>query len=288
MVILTHIGKIPDYFKFMIQQLRLFNPEEEIIFIGDKKDESLFKKHNIKYDSQNIEDNHKYKKLLALDKKRDIFNTFPTKNFWIFTYARFYLIEEFLKRNNNKSFFFFENDIMIYESLNKIQSYIDQLKGNIFFTVGDDIRITTGFSYFKKSADFIKLVKDMDKIIFDEDEIKDIRKNYSECCPSEMTILRKIKNKYEYIKALPIIPTTTTTFIFDPATYGQVLGGNRQGRKYIDERTYIGQEILKNKISVKFKKDKKGHKKPICIYENKEYYISNLHIHSKNLKNFLS
>ena len=288
MIILTHIGSLPKYLKFTLQQIRFFNKDEKIIFIGDDKNEGLFKKYNITYIKKNIKNNPKYNNLLLLDKKQNIFNDYPTKDFWVFTYARFYLIEEFLKDSPNQPFFFFENDIMIYNSLSKIEDYLKTLKGNIFFTVGDDTRITTGMSFFKNNEDFIKLVGDMDNILFNKEEIKDIRKNYSNCCPSEMVILRKIKNKYEYIKDLPILPYPAEGFIFDPATYGQVLGGNRQGKKHIDKKTYIGQEILKNKIKVKFKKTKEGIKKPVCIYKDKEYEISNLHIHSKNLKKFLS
>jgi len=82
-------------------------------------------------------------------------------------------------------------------------------------------------------------------------------------------------------------------YIFDPATYGQYLGGNNKNKKFKDfgiyeKNTYIGKEILKNKIKILWEKDENNFNRPYCLYNKEKYKIFNLHIHSKNLKQFAS
>tara|TARA_R110000824_G_scaffold282940_4_gene471210 strand:- start:5331 stop:6233 length:903 start_codon:yes stop_codon:yes gene_type:complete len=289
-VILTHIGKLPPYFEYSLKQLRIFNPHVNVIFIGDDNKKDLFNKYNIKFVYENIFEDDKYHNIIKLDKNKNIFHGHPNKSFWIFAYVRFYLIETYLKKYNDVSdFFFFENDILIYEKLDLIKEFLDNKNGDLFFTIGDDKRITTGFSYIKSKDLFLKLINDMDKILFSEEGIKDIRKNYSKCCPSEMTIMRKVKNKFNYITELPLLPSENKNFIFDPASYGQFLGGDLQGKKnHIDKITYIGKEILNKNINVTFEVDTDGYKKPFCIYKGNKYKICNLHVWAKNLKQFVS
>lgn len=317
MILLTHIGELPSYLYIFLKQIRLFNPNVPIYFIGDKKNINLFDEFNIKFIFKDINKNSLYQNLLKLDKERNIFNT--PKNFWIYTYARFYLLNEVVTENNFTDVFYFENDIMIYGNVNEL---LNTLNKDIYFTIGDHIRATTGFSFFRNHKILNRLVEDMDSILNNKIEIKDIRKNYSRCCPSEMIILRKIKYKYNYINEFPLLPYTTTQetlkemtssggslspytlkyydnfinlnkYIFDPATYGQYLGGNNNNKKFKDfgiyeKNTYIGKEILKNKIKVLWERDEDNLNRPYCLYEKEKYKIFNLHIHSKNLKQFES
>jgi hypothetical protein len=298
MILLTNIGKIPTYFESTLKQLRLFNPKEKIVFIGDDKNEYLIKKYNLEYYFIDINNNDKYKKLKKYDKKNNVFYSHPSKDFWIFTYARFYLIEEYLSSlNTDVNFFFFENDILIYENLEKINNILETLKGEVFFTILDEKRITTGLSYFKNKKCFITLINDMDKILFDGNGIRDIRKNYSKCCPSEMTILRKIKKEKDYIVDFTTLPFSKDiekfNMVFDPAPYGQYFGGDNKGRSFKNGgdnilKTYVGKEIINEKIKVGFENNKNGLKKPFCYFNNKKIPICNLHIHSKELQKFLS
>ncbi len=295
-LLLTHIGPLPPYIEYSLKQFRTFNPHVKTVFIGDTPNEGLMNKYNIEYYYCNLHNSPKFKTARDYDSTHNIFHHWPSKDFWFYTYARFYAIEEYLQTTPNlKDFFFFENDILLYKDLGSIKKFLNKQEGDIFFTMGDDTRITTGFSYFRHKNSFFKLVKDMDDILFNPAEIQDIRRNYSECCPSEMTILRKIKNKFNYITPLPILPVENSNFIFDPASYGQFLGGDQEGNaNFIDETTYICQEILNQNIKITFETEKDrrfssyGYRKPFCEYKGKKYRICNLHLWSKKLENFQS
>lgn len=298
MILLTHIGKIPPYFEYTLKQIRLFNTEEKIVFIGDEKNDYLFKKYNIEYFYYDITKNPKYIKIKEYDIKNNVFHSYPSKDFWVFTYVRFYLIEEYLSVSNYKDeFFFFENDILIYENLETINKTLKTLREEIFFTILDEKRITTGLSYFKNKKCFNRLVNDMDKILFNRNSIEEIRKNYSKCCPSEMTILRKIKRDFDYIGTFSSLPNSPNIekfkVIFDPAPYGQYFGGDNKGRSFKNGgdnilKTYVGKEIINEKIKVDFENNQNGFKKPFCYHNNTKIPICNLHIHSKELYKFLS
>ena len=291
MVVLINIGKLPSYIKYTLQQIRVYNEEIKIVFIGDQYDSDLFEKYNVLFIQKDVHKLERFKKLKKLDSERNIFNTYPSKEFWLYTYARFYLLQDFINETDSKDIIFFENDIMIYCDINNI---IKSLDSNLYFTVGDDVRITTGFSFISDKKTINRLIDDMDNIIFNETEIKDIRKNYSRCCPSEMIVLRKVLYNHNYIKRLPILPfDSKDKTIFDPASYGQFLDGDDKNQPLkkmgtFETNTYIAKKIFNKEIKVSFEMDVDNLKKPFCYYKGDKYKINNLHIHSKQLNKFLS
>lgn len=94
---------------------------------------------------------------------------------------------------------------------------------------------------------------------------------------NEMTILGALwHDKYK----LPIIPEDSEQYVFDPGSYGQYLGGtnNEHGPGWTGNHHYIGRYLQS--------KDR-----PVVRMENgkpmvEDTPIFNLHIHSKNLKDF--
>jgi hypothetical protein len=93
------------------------------------------------------------------------------------------------------------------------------------------------------------------------------------------------------VKYLPILPFDFPEdgferlgVVFDGASYGQFLGGTQDPSSvgfYAPHHHFIGHNIGNNKINVKFDRY------PKVLYDDKEYKILNLHIHSKKLENFL-
>ena len=80
--------------------------------------------------------------------------------------------------------------------------------------------------------------------------------------------------------------------IFDPASYGLYLDGFDRNKifkqKSINKNLFISKSAINLKNSfIKFKKIK-NYKIPFLNYKNKQVKLLTLHIHSKNLKNFLS
>ena len=286
-LILSHIGNsLPTHINVCIEQTRKFY-NGDIFLITNCKNEKIKNKYGVQFISPDFT-NKKY-----LKSKKINFHSFPNKEFWLYSLARFFFIEDFVTQNKIENFVIYENDILIYYDLKKLINTLSSLYQNIAFTIGDDIRATTGFSFFKSYNDLSVMNHDIITIIEDTDKMEDIRKNYSECCPSEMVFIRKISKEKDYIKSLPIFPNekyfNELGFVFDPASYGQFLGGtpavNGNKKTFIDDITYIGKKLLSGEYNVIFHEKKC----PFLIDKNgNKSKIYNLHIHSKKLENFIT
>ena len=115
---------------------------------------------------------------------------------------------------------------------------------------------------------------------------------------NEMTLMRAYSKDFpDQLEFLPILPFGEFSkyygefnSIFDPASWGQYIGGNIQekqpGLKPDDH--YIGQLLRKNlDYTIIWKQNGLG-KIPYFRYDDKEVKINNLHIHSKELYKYLS
>jgi len=79
--------------------------------------------------------------------------------------------------------------------------------------------------------------------------------------------------------------------IFDGASFGQYLGGiDPRNTSNINTKGFINESTLfdVSKFIIQFEIDGKKRKIPYIIYKNKKIKINNLHIHCKNLKQFMS
>ena len=105
---------------------------------------------------------------------------------------------------------------------------------------------------------------------------------------NEMEVLSKIQQKLPMLfKLLPDLPYGNQGTVFDPAGYGQYLGGtfNNPKKWYKKQQPIldhsVGQEISSKRIRVGFKGNT-----PFVNYNEKKIPIANLHIHSKDLYKF--
>ena len=92
-------------------------------------------------------------------------------------------------------------------------------------------------------------------------------------------------NKPKNFNLLDTIPKNNKKILFDPAGYGQYIGGVDKkifSKKNIDLDHYLGRELLKKGFEIKFNK---GH--PVVKDGDKIFEIANLHLHKKNLEKFL-
>ena len=131
-LIYFHYGEIPEYIYDNIFQVCLINNNLNIYIIikeehFSKMSKTLNKlnfknKNNIKLISiekieSELENNINFNKL---SKIFDLFNIGFRDGFWKYTLFRFIYINEFIKLTNIKNIFHIENDVMMYESFNKI------------------------------------------------------------------------------------------------------------------------------------------------------------------------
>ena len=89
---------------------------------------------------------------------------------------------------------------------------------------------------------------------------------------------------------LESLPYDNNEILFDPSSYGQYFDGThiKRGnyyfkRRYVSTNHLVGREIKSSRIEPIFK-----NKTPYVKFENKNYQLANLHIHSKNLNKFLN
>jgi hypothetical protein len=309
MLILSHIGQNkPDYLEPFLKQLRIFNPNEKIVFLVNtiNLNDSLFKYFSI--DTYPIEDLHTNFIDLFINKfglgdinshKKNIIYGSP--DYWCVAATRLFYVYEYAKKFNIKNYFHFENDIMIYESLQYIEKTIVEnnlFKNEIAITRGTNNKIMTGFMYVNNN-NFIMthLLNEFSNYLNDKDSLF----SYGIDMINEMSLLHiyQIKNQ-DLMKNLPILPFENENIflsenfeyfnsIFDPATYGQFLDGipSNQGVS-IKTDSYIGDLMrVDDTINVTFEIID-NLKIPFLSIKNKKIKINNLHIHSKRLDLFLS
>lgn len=303
MLLLSHIGQeLPPYINEFITQLRKFNSDYEIVFLCNTKvsQNSIFIENNIKtYPVENL-----------INEKINIFiNKFGYGNintihknieyggvdYWCVTAVRLFFISEYAKNEKIKNFFHFENDILLYESLDKIKNVIvtnNLFENQIAITRGTKNKIMTGFMYVD-NVDILEHV--LDNMINMLDDIPSLY-NYDIDHLNEMGLLHIYQTKYpEKMVNLPIVPNKDLNnnfsffnSVFDPATYGQFLDGTpgTQGVSLLPE-SIIADEFSGKDLSITFEYvDNK--KTPFVLYDNKKFKINSLHIHSKRLNLFTS
>jgi hypothetical protein len=304
MLILTHIGQqLPDYLDTFLTQLRKFNSDYEIVFLVNRKncENEIFKIHNIK--TSPIEEliNHKINNFIKnfgygnLDTPHQNI-IYGSQNYWCVTAARLFFIYEYCSKYDVKKFFHFENDIMIYESLNTIEEIItknDLYSNQISITRGTSNKIMTGFMY----VDNTNILNHLLTEITDYLESKIDLFSFGIDHLNEMALLHIYQHKNpDKLINLPIFPNNNLTqdfekfnSVFDPATYGQYLDGTpgTPGISILPD-SIIGDEFKASSgIQIVFEKIK-GLKIPFIIYDNVKTKINSLHIHSKRLNLFLS
>lgn len=304
MVILTHIGhNLPSYINDFLIQFRKFNPKYDAVFLVNKSncENPIFSQNNIK--TYPIEElfserinfflsKYEHGNIHSIDKHVD----YGSSDYWCVTSVRLFFIYEYCNKFKINNFFHFENDILIYEDLNKIKNII--LKNNLYsdkiaITRGTNNKIMTGFMYVDNNLILDNLLTEITSYIINGDNLF----SYGIDMVNEMALIHiyQIKNPNKIIN-LPILPYGEISekydlfsSIFDPATLGQYLDGTpgNPGVSIITD-SYIGDEIKKNP-SFKIVFNQVGDVNiPFLSYDDKLIKINNLHIHSKRLNLFLS
>lgn len=108
-----------------------------------------------------------------------------------------------------------------------------------------------------------------------------LRLLYTNMNVTDMTILPLLQKSTGSIYTFPELPyETDKDTLFDPATYGQYLGGDNHLHEdsFIDKNHLIAQRLLllNDKFSIT-----RENNKYYLLFENKKYKFFNLHIHNK-------
>lgn len=319
-LIFIHLGsKKIDYLSDSIQQALFFNSKIKIFLVSNKntydKVNTKIKKKIIFEDIKNlkISDNHKnFISNNLLDKKW-------YQGFWTYTTERFFYLESLSKKYKLKNIIHIENDILLYFDLLKKKKIFEKI--NIGLLLDSNIKAIPSFLYFKNIKylslfiNFLNKSHSLPNMILGKTLGKINQKlgKLNNYIKNDMDILFDFFKKYKNSKILTVLPSATPFLdknkkysknisieklykefegIFDPANYGLYLDGFDRNKifkqKSINKNLFISKSAINLKNSfIKFKKIKK-YKIPFLNYKNKQVKLLTLHIHSKNLKKFLS
>ncbi len=219
------------------------------------------------------------------------------KSFWMVALTRFVYIESFMQQNNLQHVYHFENDILLYFDISKFHETFKQLYRNLAITPGGPGKCMTGFMYINDYQSLTHMTDFFVNVLTNLSKFE-IRGRYSCDMVHEMSLMAAYHREAgSYCVAhLPILPfgEFSENFdkfnsVFDPATWGQFVGGTRtEGPGIKPPDHYIGRLLEANpEYKVEWVVEDKL-KVPYFNYAGNLVKINNLHIHSKNLNSYVS
>ena len=277
-IVLVCINNFQEYILDNIQQL-INLKHENIYILTNEKFFTLFNKFSDKINLISIEtlpDTFNYYSKTTLDKNF-------RGGFWALASLRFFYIYEFMNKYDVKDVIHLENDVLIYYNCNNI---IDNFDKQFIYLPFDTFKRNIASVMYIPTSEIFKVALD--------------NYNFSK---NDMENFCNIKNKTGLIKVLPIFPKTTIdneevqfvsenfekfNCIFDAAAMGQYLGG-------IDPKNCTTNTVgfINETCVIKYNEFKfvwitiNDIKRPFLKIGDSEIRIFNLHIHSKNLIEFM-
>lgn len=292
MIILTHVGNnFPAYIETCLKQVRHFNPSIDVVFITNTKHIDL----NINL-WKNLKINPIQSELLKNDRMDYFENIFGNgwSEFWTKSATRIFYLEEFLKQNNTP-ILHFENDVMIYSNLSDILDKSNLIFSRLGLTQGGQDRFMTGM-FFIKNYDALHLMTNYWINLLSNKSHAELCFKYGLDMIHEMSLflIYHVDCGENYLGTYPTLPDhknfTYFNSLFDPASYGQYLGGLPEAAGglppgFIDPKHTVGQFMIKNKETWELELKNNI---PYFTVNNKKFKLNNLHVHSKKLELFKS
>jgi len=294
--VMFHTGKeLPSFLECTFSQFRLFNPHNRVYFLTDRKH-----RYNILFDKYGI---------ISMDKNmfysdkisrfESLFN-YGRDDFWTVTATRMIYIENFMQYMGLTDVYHFENDVLVYYDMEDHHEVFKTLYDSLAMTIGGEIVAMTGFMFIK----YPEVLATMTQFFIDLLSvygISGIINKYHIPMVNEMFLMRQYGLEYpQGLRCLPTMPFgefsenySIFNSIFDPASYGQFVGGTRsEGPGAKPQDHYIGRWLKANPNHYVIWEKDKDRKVPYLKYNDNEVKIevkiNNLHIHSKNLDKYMS
>ena len=267
-IVLVCIENFQDYITHNIENLLLFQ-NKNITVITENHFFKFFKDKNVNLIDLNSFSNSSINKFNLNKNFRN--------GFWIYTSYRFFVIYEYMKTFNKEKILHIENDVMCYVNVNKIPFINDKIN----VTFDSPRKVVPGLVYIPK----IELLKAfLDTYDFNQNDMVNFGK-ISETISISLPIINddtitytKLNENYNIFES-----------IFDAAAIGQYLGGIDRRNDPSDTRGYISDTCKVNysKYTFHWKKENDLYC-PYIKINDKFIKINNLHIHCKNLNNFMA
>jgi hypothetical protein len=121
LIIFTHYG-LSSYLKYTLEHSRKTNPDARLIFLGDKKNESIVKKNNWEhYDVKKLNKTELHQRFnnSYLDIQGAEHRSIRNGNNWLkYVFERWFYINDFCETNKIDRFWHFDSDTVILKNLN--------------------------------------------------------------------------------------------------------------------------------------------------------------------------
>ena len=300
-VVFVHIGpELPSYLGTAVAQARLFNPQTPIYVLANEAalkhpPEEFEQNRTLCVPCEKIPKGSLHQKFLKQSKLN--------QGLWSLATERFFYLADLMQEYQLGDVFHLETDVLLYVGL---ETLLPTFKKHYTRTMGatfdNDKRCIAGLFYvphLRPLNCFLEFVAERAKQQSDG---------------NDMVFLGQFKEKYlkQYIESLPIIMpeyaaehplvsanglkgsraeeftnhSTEFNSLFDAAAIGQYLGGefHRKEPGFLNESCVFSPAHLR----FEWEKDSQGRKVPFAIYKEKRWRVNNLHIHSKQLKEFYS
>jgi hypothetical protein len=266
-----HIGQEPPpYLLDSIESIKRVEPESRIFLVTDQ----MVKLKNVDVLQVETIISEQTKRAMEMS----LFSGDPNP-LWRTSIFRIFLVRDALKHNKESFCFHFDSDVLLFESSEQFHNFISDFDG-LYITPCNSKTLVFGFSRFGNSEKINEICSIMSDVLLNDA----LRQEYFVDMPNEMELLFGIyKKRCDLIKPLNIFPNETR-IVFDPSSYGQYFAGTHQGHPpgFAHHTHDIGAKII-NKII----KPVLINKKPFVEYQGILFPIMNLHVHSKNTRQFL-
>lgn len=304
-IVFVHLGsELPHYVITALSQSRLFNKNCDLYLIAHKQ---ALRKSTFDFNGVGV-------KLVAADdmklsqEHRDFLGkTTLDRNlrggFWLYASERFLYLADLMETYDLHDVFHLESDNMLYVDLATLLTVFQEKYKGIGAVFDNDERCIPGFIYFADKRASKKLAScftqhahenknDMYVLGLFKHEVGEsllgtlpiVMENYVKKEGLKSSAGHVTQRPSQYWNNLGLFKS-----IFDGAALGQFLGG-------IDPRNgpcrpgFINESCLFNPSKLRFfwQVDSESRKVPYAEYDGNAYRINNLHIHSKNLDQFVS
>lgn len=293
-IIYVHLGSefFPSYLNDSIVQSRLWNPCNKITVICSKKYKTLVSnKANSVIFTESLPKTQLHKTFL----KQQTYNIKFRNGFWLYTTERLYVLHDYCVFKKVNSFVHLENDNLLYTS---IDIFSKCSNNHIYAPYFGDNKITFGILISHNGTDVIGSMLDFfnttnlwsDAMILGHEYFK-ANQNVCSFLPSSLN-----GNIKRYESPFPANGIEKWQGIFDPAQYGQWIGGidprNGESKPY----TFVNETAIYPPDQFIYKVDKIFGNYQIFVglkndnFQNEQiwYPIYLLHIHSKYLSKYTS
>jgi len=269
-IILVSTGNLQEYIIDNIQNLKLFGNNDIVV----------------------ITENHYFDKLKDLDvtlvdsSELDDYNFNNTSNlnkhfrngFWHLCSLRFFYLYSYIEKNQLTDCIHLENDVMSYINFDKLKTCFKHNK--VYATFDCDTRVIPSILYIPNSKAFEPIINNYNTHRNDMENLA--RFDETVIVPFPIYLNDKDINKFN---------KNFDDFhcIFDGAAMGQYLGGIDPRNQPGDTRGFVNETcIIKYNHNIFYWVLEDGLYAPHILINNRVIKVINLHIHSKQLNQFMS